>query len=164
LERGFYKVVADLMGSSERVSAAPMASQVRVRGGLVAAAWLALAGALAASIYLRPPGEAWYPSCAFHALTGLHCSGCGTVRALHALLHGHFAQAWAWNALTVSLLPFLAGWGVVQLWRAWSGRPAWGGRIPAWTIWTLLAIIVAFWILRNLPFHPFPLLAPHRLL
>jgi hypothetical protein len=40
------------------------------------------------------------------------------------------------------------------------GRRLPGVFLPSFVIWTLLATIIAFWILRNLPWYPFSLLAP----
>ncbi len=40
------------------------------------------------------------PSCPFRLVTGLLCPLCGTLRAAHALLHGHLAAASHYNTLT----------------------------------------------------------------
>lgn len=99
------------------------------------------------------------PSCPFHALTGLYCPGCGSTRALYSLLHGDAVQALAMNPLLVAALPFVllmalhsAGWrprALDPLVRV-IGNP---------TLW--LVVLVGFGVLRNLPFAPFNLLAPH---
>ena len=90
------------------------------------------------------------PSCLFHELTGLWCPGCGSTRALYQLLHGNFLTAFRLNPLVITLLPlacYLAlRHGAVVL------KPIW--------IWTLLAVVVAFGVVRNLPSYPFTLLAP----
>ena len=51
----------------------------------------------------------------------------------------------------------LAG-SVRELWRWQSGRDPIGWRIPAWAIWALLAVILSFAVLRNVP--EFSRLAP----
>ena len=38
-----------------------------------------------------------YPVCPFLGLTGYHCPGCGTLRALHQLLHGNVIGALGYN-------------------------------------------------------------------
>jgi hypothetical protein len=86
----------------------------------------------------------------FHDLTGLWCPGCGTARALHQLLHGNVAAAFRFNALSMAMLP-VAGYLVVRG-DASTLKPRW--------IWALLAAIVAFGVLRNIPIYPFTLLAP----
>jgi hypothetical protein len=46
----------------------------------------------------------WFPSCPLHAWTGWLCPFCGSLRALHALLHGEPRVALAFNPLmTVGL-------------------------------------------------------------
>jgi hypothetical protein len=66
-------------------------------------------------LYSYPPAEnSYYPGCQFHSLTGLHCPGCGTTRALHAILHGQVAQALAYNAVAFVAMPVLPG--------PWSAR------------------------------------------
>lgn len=61
--------------------------------GLTAA--LVLAGsAQAALIALHLPG--W--PCAFRAVTGLPCPGCGMSRSVAALVRGHWREAIAWHA------------------------------------------------------------------
>ena len=107
--------------------------------------------ALTALAYATDPAEvAWLPPCPFHRLTGLWCPGCGGTRALHQLVHGNFLAAMHLNPLAISLLP-LAGYFVVRGERA-ASRPIW--------IWTLLGVVIAFGILRNIAVYPFTLLAP----
>src|SRR5258708_25879013 len=49
---------------------------------------LALAAPLALLAVFDPASTWWLPSCPFHALTGWLCPLCGSLRAVHALLHG----------------------------------------------------------------------------
>lgn len=98
------------------------------------------------------------PPCPIHALTGLFCPGCGSTRALHALLHGDVVQAIAMNPLLVVAIPVLAlmainaaGWmprGSARLWRQLARPLPW--------LWVLLG----YALLRNLPWLPFAWLAP----
>lgn len=62
----------------------------------------------------NPVDSEWAPKCAFHALTGYDCPGCGSQRMLHALLHGDIAGAWRANAFILCLIPLLA----LMLWSA----------------------------------------------
>jgi len=98
--------------------------------------------------------------CPFHALTGLHCAGCGTLRALHQLLHGHLRAALGLNPLTISLLPFLAYPFLSNVVMVLRGRSLPRVSLPPWTSWALLWTVLAFWIARNIPVYPFTLLAP----
>lgn len=64
-----------------------------------------VAGAVALLVFyatVDPSTSRYVPRCLFHALTGLECPGCGSQRALHALLMGDFRGAWHYNALVVA--------------------------------------------------------------
>jgi len=99
------------------------------------------------------------PVCLFHKLTGLYCPGCGSGRALHQLVHGNIAAAWRLNPLVVLAIPLL-----IYL-VARPGTPAQPDAkhspLPKWLPWAIVAVIVAFWVARNIPAYPFTLLAPH---
>jgi hypothetical protein len=135
----------------------------RFRLVAVAAVSAAVTGALAI-IYCYDPAEGGYPLCLFHQLTGLHCPGCGTLRAIHQLLHGNVSAALASNPLAVGLLPALIASAVWTLGiRRRSAKQTTSSRPRGafnWA-WFLLLVVVAFWILRNVPAYPFTLLAPH---
>jgi hypothetical protein len=133
----------------------------RYRWGLVIAAMLTL-GAGGICLYAFDPlGSGVYPICPFHAVTGLHCPGCGTGRALHELLHGNVLAALRLNPLAMVLLPPLA-YGMLSLGLQFVGlRPLPSKFIPAFWIWMLLVVILLYWVLRNVPYYPFTLLAPH---
>lgn len=53
-----------------------------------------------------PLQSIFFPKCIFKTLTGYDCPGCGTQRALHAFLHGHFVEAFRYNIFFVILLVF----------------------------------------------------------
>ncbi|MGO8674568.1 MAG: DUF2752 domain-containing protein [Limisphaerales bacterium] len=92
----------------------------------------------------------FYPTCQFHRLTGLQCPGCGSLRAMHQLLHGRLPAALHFNALLVASLPFMGWWAALMMVRLRSGRPLADGIRPAW-LWCALAATLAFGVLRNLP-------------
>ena len=117
--------------------------------------------ALAASVVtlFDPSTSALFPPCVFHAWTGLHCPGCGTLRAFHALSHGDWRSAVAFNPLTTLAVPFLLFGVVRETIRVATGKDVIVFRAPAWSIWMLFLVIVAFGVLRNLP--GLDVLAPH---
>src|SRR5687767_6632554 len=120
-------------------------------GYISAAGGVALALVL---LYLFAPTEhRFYPRCVFHWLTGLACPGCGSLRAVHNLLHGEFAAAFRLNPLMMILLPAAA--------IAWIARreAAFTALRPAW-IWVVLSVILLFSVLRNLPMAPFSYCKP----
>ncbi|NET65307.1 MAG: DUF2752 domain-containing protein [Moorea sp. SIO1G6] len=105
------------------------------------------------------PGQL-YPPSPFRTLTGLYCPGCGTLRGLHQLLHGNVWAAFGLNPLMVLSLPYLIYSYICYSLPAFTGRKVSPIFIkPAW-IWLMLKIILAYWILRNIPFPPFSWLAP----
>jgi len=103
-------------------------------------------------IYYRvsPTTSAFFPKCAFLMLTGLKCPGCGSQRAVHALLHADLASAFAHNALLVLSLPYLAlligARLYVHLYPASSLRSTLESPLA---IRTYFVITIAFWIARN---------------
>lgn len=108
----------------------------------------------------NPALEPFYPPCPFHLLSGLYCPGCGSLRACHQLLHGNLRGAFGLNPLLVVTLPFMAYSFISKASAIMGGRPLPVPFIrPVW-IWLLFWIIMAFWVLRNLPYYPFSLLAP----
>jgi hypothetical protein len=129
------------------------------RWKLAAVMLVALFG-LVALFAVDPAGSFFFPRCPFHALTGLHCPGCGTLRALHQLLHGNPGTAFWLNPLMVASLPLIAYSFLSGLVRVVSGWKVPVSFLPAVWIWILLGVIILFWIARNIPLYPFSLLAP----
>jgi hypothetical protein len=124
-------------------------------------------GVAAGLVLLRvfdPATSGVFPPCPLHYLTGLYCPGCGSLRALHALLHGDMRQAWAMNPLTLIVLPFVAYGLASQVLLQLRGKGLPEVMLPANAIRALGLVIVLFGVLRNLPLHPFNLLAPGALL
>ncbi len=120
------------------------------RGSLApTAVAVAAAGVTAFVARVDPNAAGHYPTCPFLYVTGAYCPGCGSLRALHALGHGDVSVALARNPLAV-----LAAGLLLVLWASWlrrsvSGRPR--RLTPAWVIWVGLAVVLVFWVLRNLP-------------
>jgi hypothetical protein len=134
------------------------------RRDLVAVLFLfAGCGALLLRVF-DPATAGLFPPCPLHYFTGLYCPGCGSLRAMHQLLHGNLREAWALNPMAVLLLPFvvygLTSEALLQL----RGRGLPHLFLPAIWIRALGVAIVLFGIARNLPVDPFDLLAPGILL
>lgn len=117
----------------------------------------AFAGALVL-FFCDPARAPIYPPCLFHQLTGLSCPGCGSLRALHALLHGHWVAALHFNLLLVASLPLFAWLGFRVARSELRGGPALNIR-PFW-LWLYVAACIAFGVLRNVPVPFFTVLAP----
>jgi len=124
--------------------------------------WLiAGVGAAAAAVlfWFDPSRFHFYPLCVFHAVTGLLCPGCGSLRALHQLLRGHLTAAFHLNPLLVLCLPFFLWYGATRAVRRLKGGPA-GPPVRAIWFWLFLASALVFGVLRNLPGEPFAMLRP----
>ena len=115
-----------------------------------------LAGAvLAASVLLHvrdPHKSGSYLYCPWLVLTGTYCPGCGGLRAVNDLTRGDLGAAASSNLLFVVSLPV-----VVVLWSRWL-VDRWRGvrRVVAYRqgvlgASALGAVVLAFWVLRNLP-------------
>jgi hypothetical protein len=131
------------------------------RDRLTASGVVALAAGGLSVIYLLDPSSSdLYPPCPFLSLTGFYCPGCGTLRALHQLTLGHPVAALDLNPLMVLLLPFVAYFLASHAMLAVTGRPLRKFFVRPALIWTLLGVILVYWLLRNLPGYPFTLLAP----
>ena len=128
------------------------------RPAAVLAGVIGLSGAAIALYWFDPTGSSFFPRCPLHALTGIHCPGCGGLRAVHALLHLQLFDALAWNPLLVLLLP-LGGWHFASLILRPNPLPA--KRADAKVARRWLILLVGFAIVRNLPWYPCSLLAPH---
>ena len=125
-----------------------------LRLGAIVAAMLA-GTALAVVLFVFDPSTAgFYPVCTLHELTGWQCPGCGGLRALHQLSHGHIAAAWRLNPFLVALLPAGLWLGLREMARVLTGRQ-WPGVVTRPIFgWLLAGALVLFGILRNVPFHP----------
>lgn len=111
----------------------------------------AVAGAVGYLAVVDPNQPGHYPTCPFYAITGYYCPGCGSLRMIHALTHGHVAEAFGRNALAFVTLPLLA-----YLWVRWAvalrrGRPMRAGALRPWLIIIFSLVAIVFWVARNLP-------------
>lgn len=99
--------------------------------------------------YFDPSDSALFPKCAFHTLTGWQCPGCGSQRAIHAMLHGDFATVFRFNAMMVAALPIMLILCVGECLRI--RYPRLYMRLNSkWMIWSAFAVVTGWWIFRNL--------------
>ena len=134
-------------------------NSISIRG--LAAAGIG-ATALGAGVvwYFDPTTAGFFPFCPLLRFTGFACPGCGLTRGLHALLHGDFLTALDFNAL-IPLFLLVFGYLFASLVSvAVRGRGLMVEKWNLWILWGLLAAMIAFGVLRNLPFYPFTILYP----
>ena len=133
--------------------------QLSPRAAYVGLALLGVVG-LAVLYVVDPRNPGVFPVCPFLSLTGYHCPGCGTLRAIHQLLHGDILSAMGYNPLTLLSLPFIAYSLAAGALRAFCVRAPRPVFVPPQLIWALLFGVVSFWALRNVPAAPLSALAP----
>jgi hypothetical protein len=121
---------------------------------VLAAVMLPIVLAAAVLFWFDPCRYHFYPICFFHRTTGLLCAGCGALRALHQLLHGHLITAFRYNPLVILSLPLISALLVRYAVQTARNRPTSLGVRPFWW-WLGLALLIAFSFLRNLPGLPF---------
>lgn len=115
----------------------------------LAVALAALAALLTVYYFADPIAARWMPRCAFYTITGYQCPGCGFQRALHAALHGHIADAWAYNPFVFFAIPVATLYVIVEARR--TRWPALHARLNhPLAITTILAAILTFWLARNI--------------
>ena len=130
---------------------------LRSPSGPAVAAGAALAGC--ALLYVRDPNVSGsYGYCPFKALTGWDCPFCGSLRGIHALLHGQLATALNLNVVTIAGLPLVIWYWVVWWRRARRGDSALPFRADLAAV--VLVVLAVFWVVRNLPGVPY--LASYR--
>ena len=96
-----------------------------------------------------PRWQHFFPPCPFHELLHWYCPGCGSTRATYCLLHGDLTGVLRYNPIYLPTLFFVV---LLVFQNKWSRKPV--------IVRTYIVILVLFWILRNLPWYPFTLLAP----
>lgn len=130
----------------------------RLRGRR-ASALLALGAffAVLAVLAFVDPRTAWFaPRCPFRLVTGLFCPGCGTGRALHAIVHGDLAAAVRLNVLAVAAIPVFLALALRAALVPERSLP----HPPLWVQLVVYALLASFLVARNLPFAPFATWAP----
>jgi len=119
---------------------------------------LVAAGALLLLYFFVEPKNGILPKCFFHELTGLYCPGCGVQRSFHALLNGHVLTAIDYNLLFILFLPLIIFF--ILAFSLGRKHPATSFIYKPVFSFTVVIVVVSFWVLRNIPVTPFSWLAP----
>jgi len=127
---------------------------------LAAAGVAATSAGVAAVWYFDPMTTRFFPLCPLYSLTGFACPGCGLTRGFHALFHGDVLTALDYNALIPFFGAFLGFLFLSMVLVAVRGRRLTLGKFNGSLLWTFLALLLVFGIVRNLPYYPFNILFP----
>ena len=102
-----------------------------------------------------PAEYSFYPKCVLHEVTGLHCPGCGSTRAVGALADGRFLDAVRYNPLLIIGGPVIL---VIVLWK--RKRKPFGEAGWAAFVVFLLVFLIVYSIARNVPSPTRSIFAP----
>jgi len=110
--------------------------------------------------FINPQEVNFLPECPLHATTGFYCPGCGSQRATHQLLNFNIFGALQQNVLYLLSL-MLLGYhlivtGINTIFKKQLFNYIYHPKTPL----IILVLIIIFWMLRNIPYYPFNLLAP----
>lgn len=100
-------------------------------------------------LFFDPTAHDFFPKCQFLLVSGYKCPGCGSQRAIHALLNGEILEAIRFNAIFVVSIPIIGTYLFGELFR--KRLPEFWRTINSKTvIYSLLFMYLAWWILRNI--------------
>ena len=102
-----------------------------------------------------------FAPCPFYYFTGFFCPGCGSQRALHLLLEGNLWGAFRFNPLLVLTLPILVyGLGITAANWIFGTHYRFMLFYGKLFIFGYFGLAIIYWVIRNLPYYPFTVLAP----
>ncbi|WP_410548700.1 DUF2752 domain-containing protein [Allomuricauda sp. CAU 1633] len=104
----------------------------------------------------NPEKGLFFPKCPSYQYLGIYCSGCGSQRAIHDLLHLRIGDAISHNMLLLPALFVLMQHGLVKV-GVLKTRSLLNYRFAPIIV---LIIVLVFMLLRNLKMYPFAYLAP----
>ncbi len=111
--------------------------------------------------YVNPNNVNFFPKCPLYVTTGIYCPGCGSQRATHQLLHLNILGVLQQNILYFFGV-LLIGYNLIVIsLNLFFKKHIYNYIYHPKTPIIILIIVIVFWILRNIPYYPFNLLAPN---
>jgi len=111
-------------------------------------------------IFINPNEVDFLPKCPFYVFTGFYCAGCGSQRATHQLLNLNIIGVLQQNIFFLFVLLMLLYQLIVSSINKYSSKKVYNYIYHPKAPIIVLVIIILFWVLRNIPYYPFNLLAP----
>ncbi|MCG2429838.1 DUF2752 domain-containing protein [Aequorivita xiaoshiensis] len=122
---------------------------------------LSLIGGFIFVYYIYNPSTTLFIPCPFYYVSGFYCPGCGSQRAIHLLLHGNIIGAFRFNPLMVITIPIMVyGLGVTIVNWIFGTKHRFRLFYSKLFIFSFFGMALLYWVLRNIPYYPFKLLAP----
>ena len=113
-----------------------------------------LIGVLLVYFFINPANSGWAINCPFKAITNYDCPGCGSQRAFHELLHGHFGNAFVLNPLFVVAIPIFLIFLVFQIGDLKTKYSKFYNLLFGFkSILIYLIIVLVFFVIRNTKFY-----------
>lgn len=91
----------------------------------------------------------WLPKCLLHEHTGLLCYGCGSTRAVYALMRGEWAYSLQCNLLLLPSLAWLAALCFIRHPQRFNAM-----------LYAGMGVLLLYMVLRNIPLPAFDCLRP----
>ena len=111
-----------------------------------------IGGVATAVVYglFDPAKYVFFPKCPFRLLTGgLRCPGCGSQRAIHALLNLEFKEAFLHNPMVIISIPFLLLLAAASIMK--DSQPDFYNKMNSSLLSKLLLVLfIGWWIIRNI--------------
>lgn len=110
--------------------------------------------------FINPSEVDYLPKCPLYVTTGIYCPGCGSQRATHFLLNFNILGVLQQNVLYL-IGVFIIGYhlcvlGINLFFKKNIYNYIYHPKTPI----IILTLMILFWLLRNIPYYPFNLLAP----
>lgn len=109
---------------------------------------------------INPSEISLFPKCPLYSTTGVYCPGCGSQRAMHDILHLDIKGVIGHNLLFLLGLLVIIYHFLIEVISLISKTKIRNLLYHPKTPILLLVIIIIYWILRNIPYYPFTILAP----
>jgi hypothetical protein len=110
---------------------------------------------------LNPSDVNFFPKCPLYVTTGIYCPGCGSQRATHQLLQFNLLGVLQQNILYFAGIILIAYHVIVTSLNLYVKKNIYNYLYHPKTPIIILIIVIIYWILRNIPYYPFNILAPN---